>query len=832
MAFKSGLMVGLGFIAFAPSKSLAQASPTQADEVAGQEVIVTGTRATRTLAQSLAPIDVLAPADLQTTGKQSVRDLLGTLIPSISISNSGAGASFAVKTVSLRGLAGDQVLVLVNGKRRHNTATMFINGTTQNGQSPPDLDLIPTSSIGRIEVLRDGASAQYGSDAIAGVINIILRDTKGGEVNALGGRNIDGGGETGQSQGVIGFKVGGEGHLDLAYDGRYQARTYRGGINSTLLYSVAGQPLDPRERTANRYTTHPGQPQAKTLDLSYDFGMPLNDKVTVYSFTTGSVRTTDAFLTFRNPNASNNIPQVYPDGYSPEFNIHDTDFQVAVGIKGTELAGFDWDLSSTYGYDKASYHERGLNASLGPASPTKAFIGAVTASEWTTDLGLKHTFDIGTAEPLLVAFGGAFRRNAYTISAGEPSSYIDGRYRNTTGLNANVARQAGSQGVTGFQPSGSGTWHRRNVAAYVDIENTVLPDLDLAIAGRYEHYDDAGDTKTGKASVRWEITRGIALRGTASTGFRAPTLQQEHYASSSTIGVVVNGISVLQPVQALPVDSPAAIALGARPLRPEKSTNFSAGAVFTALPRLNVTVDAYQIKIRDRIFLTGTLSGPAVTAALLAAGISTAGSGFYFANAADTRTRGLDVVATYRTKDGPFGRATITASGNINHTKFLSIVLPPPALAAAGLVLLDRARQGDFTQGTPRDKEILSIDWTLGRLGVSWRGTRYGRVVQTSTNPLNDDVIKPKAIFDVNVNYALTDHLKFTIGANNILNTYPPILKAANRGLTVYNAAQAALAAQAGLPTSGAVTNTAYYNSYSPFGVSGGFYYGRMNFTF
>ena len=290
----------------------------------------------------------------------------------------------------------------------------------------------------------------------------------------------------------------------------------------------------------------------------------------------------------------------------------------------------------------------------------------------------------------------------------------------------------------------------------------------------------------------------------------------------------MNGVSVLQPVQALPVDSAAARALGARPLTPEKSTNFSAGGVFTALPRLNLTVDAYQITIRDRIFLTGTLSGAAVTAALAAAGISTAGSGFYFANAGDTRTRGIDVVATYRSGRSAAGQVAITASGNVNHTKFLYVEAPPAALAAAGLVLLDRARQGDFTQGTPRNKEVLSIDWTLGKLGVSWRGTLYGKVVQTSTIVANDDEIPTTAIFDVNVSYALTQSLKFTIGANNLLNTYPPILKLANRGQTTNNAA---LAAAAGLPTIGA-TNTAYYNSYAPWGVSGGFYYGRVNFSF
>ena len=836
MKIRQFTALGAALVMPAPLLAQTDASPP----APGDDIIVTGTRAsTRTVASSLAPIDVLSPSDLQTSGKQSVRDLLGTLVPSISVSNSGAGASFAVKTLSLRGLSGDQVLVLVNGKRRHNTATMFINGTTQNGQSPPDFDLIPAAAIGRIEVLRDGASAQYGSDAIAGVINLILRSTDhGGDANVLGGRTYNGGGETGQVQAVLGFKLGDGGHLDLGLDGRYQARTYRGGPNQTLLYTAANQPLDPRERTANRYTTHPGQPNVHVLSVSYDATLPIGEDVTLYSFSTGAIRRNDAFLTFRNPIATNNIPDVYPDGYSPELRVYDRDYQIALGVKGGDLLGFDWDLSSTYGYDRAAYHEKGLNASLGPASPRDAYLGMVVATEWTSDLELKRNFDIGTAAPLLVDLGGAFRRNSYKIGPGEPASYVDGGYRNTTGLNANVVRQAGSQGVTGFQPSGSGTWHRNNVAAFVDIEDTVFRGFDVALAGRYEHYNDAGTTKTGKISLRYEPVKGIAFRGTASTGFRAPTLQQEHYASSSTIGVTVNGVTTLQPVQALPVDSPAAIALGARPLTPEKSRNVSAGFVFTAIPRFNLTVDAYQIKIIDRILLSGVLQGTAVNQVLAAAGLS-AQQGFYFSNSADTRTRGLDVVATYRIPPGRFGSATLTASGNINRTKFLYVALPPAPLAAAGLVLLDRARQGDFTQGTPRNKEIASIDWSLDRIGASVRATRYGKVIQTSTNPLNDDEIPAKVIFDLNLSYAFTDHLKLTVGANNLFNIYPPVLKPANRGFTSYtNAAQLAALAAAGLPSvvangaTGYLTNTGYYNSYSPYGVSGGFWYARVNLNF
>ena len=817
----------IGLLAIQPA---AYAQDTAAVAPArGDEIIVTGTRATtRTVAESLAPIDVLSADDLQSSGKQSIRDLLGVLVPSISVSNSGAGASFAVKTISLRGLSGDQVLVLVNGKRRHNTSTLFINGTTQNGQSPPDLDLIPASAIARVEVLRDGASAQYGSDAIAGVINLILRSAdEGGDANALYGQNYNGGGYTGQGQGVVGFKLGEGGHMDFAVDGRYQGRTYRGGVNSTVLYPLVSGAIDPRERTANRYTSHPGQPRVKTLDLSYDAALPLSDTATFYSFSTASLRRSDAFLTFRNPNASNNILEVYPDGYSPELHVNDRDFQVAAGFKGSELLGFDWDISSTYGYNQARYHEGGLNASLGPASPKYFYVGKVTATEWTSDADFRRNFEIGTAEPVLVDVGVEYRRNNYTIGAGDLASYVDGGYRTTTGTFANVARVAGAQGVTGFPASAAGTFKRDNVAAYVDVEDTILPGWDVAFAGRHEHYSDAGNTTTGKASTRVEPVSGLAFRATVSTGFRAPTLQQQHYASSSTIGVVVNGVSVLLPVQALPVDSVAAIALGASPLKPEKSTNISGGIVFTAIPRLNITVDAYQIKIRDRILLSGTLSGAAVNAALAAAGITTATSGFYFSNAASTRTRGLDIVATYRANLGNFGAAVLTASGNINHTIFTSIDKPPAALAAAGLVLIDRARQGDFTHGTPRNKQILSANWTLDRFASTLRATRYGHVTQTSTLPANDDVIPSKVIFDLDVSYAFAENIKFTVGANNLFNIYPPILKPANRGQTVTSAAGIA----AGFPQP-TFTNTGYYNSYSPYGVSGGFYYARVNVSF
>ena len=792
-----------------------------------EEVIVTGTRSTsRTVTESMAPIDVISAAELTKSGKQSTRDLISTLVPSANTSNSGAGASFAIKTVSLRGLSADQTLVLVNGKRRHNTAILFVNGTTQNGQSPPDLDLIPSSAIERIEVLRDGASAQYGSDALAGVINVILKKSpEGGSMTALYGKTAEGDGETGQFSGNIGFKLGESGYLNLTADVRITDPTDRGDLtlNTTQMYfplNAAGQPvkvgtagstLDPREATANRHTSHPGSPQVQLFSLGYSAGSPVNDKIDLYSFGTFSSRDTAAWLTFRNPNASNNITAVYPDGYTPRLFLKDRDFQVTGGAKGLDVLGFDWDLSSSFSRDDVDYYENSLNASLGPASPTYFYLGTLKFQEWTTNLDLTREVDTGVfSRPLFVALGAEYRDDKFQIVAGEPASYVNGGYvAPTTSPQAGVVFAGGSQGVTGFPPFSAGSFSRDNISAYLNIEQKITDAWEVAAAGRFEHYSDFGNAKTFKLSSRYAILPHLAIRGTASTGFRAPSLQQQHYASSSTIGVIVPPATTTQlyPVQLLPPDNPAAIALGAKPLRPEKSVNYSIGIVAEPLPRLHVTLDVYQIKIDNRILQSGTL-GPntAVSTALASQGLNPQQAAFYYGNFADTKTRGIDFVADYRTDFGDFGSVRWTFSANHTKNEFTRVVQPPAALAAAGIVYIDRVKIGDLTVGTPKDKYILGADWTLGKFDTNLRLTRYGEVIQRTSLAANDETISPKLIVDLDLSYAATKNITVSLGANNLLDAYPDSIRAANRGTPAF----------------------AYYNQYSPYGISGGFYYARV----
>ncbi|WP_332763782.1 TonB-dependent receptor plug domain-containing protein [Phenylobacterium sp.] len=809
------------YLAAASLLALATASPAWADESSDtvDEVIVTGTRSTtRTVTTSLAPIDVLSSEVLQKSGKQSTRDLISTLVPSANTSNSGAGASFAIKTVSLRGLAGDQTLVLVNGKRRHNTAILFVNGTTQNGQSPPDLDLIPSSAVERIEVLRDGASAQYGSDALAGVINIILKDdAEGGGFTALAGMTGKGDGETLQGSLNHGFSFGETGYLNLTLDARttnYADRGMFSPFTGTFYFPVNGQP-DPREGTHTRHTAHPGSPQVQFYSLAYNGGYELSDSIKLYSFGTIASRQTAAWLTYRPPNSILNNVAVYPDGYVVRLKLDDQDWQFALGAKGDNLFSFAWDLSTTLSKNEVGYYENSLNASMGPASPSFFYLGTLTFEEWTTNFDINREFDIGLEKPMFLAIGAEYRKDEFTIGVGEPASYISGGYVAPAGTPlAGQLTAGGSQGVSGFPPFAAGTFERDNKSVYINVEQALSDNFEISLAGRYESYSDFGETTTGKISARWEPFEGIAVRGTASTGFRAPSLQQQHYGSASTINVALPGQPAqLGPSQILPSDNPAAIALGAKPLEPEESTSYSLGLVMNPLPALSATLDVYQIEIKNRIMQSEQLGPNAtVSAVLVSQGLNPGQAAFYYANAADMTTKGVDFVVDYRTDFGDYGAIRWTFSANYNKSEFDRITPPPPQLAAAGLVLVGRSRIGDFTVGTPRDKQILSADYTRGRFNANVRVTRYGEVIQrNSVNPRQDETISPTGIVDLDLSYEVTDAVKISLGANNLLDTYPDVVQPANRGGT---------------------NPFTYFNQYSPFGITGGFYYTRLNWKF
>ncbi|MDB5425881.1 MAG: TonB-dependent receptor, partial [Phenylobacterium sp.] len=676
----------------------------------------------------------------------------------------------------------------------------------------PDLDLIPSQGIERIEVLRDGASAQYGSDAVAGVVNIILKSGEGGSGQVLTGATGKGDGKTLQGSVNYGVALGDKGFLNATLNAQTTTLVDRGGFSpntTSPFYPLVNGQLNPKDAGFDRHTAHPGAPASQLYVGSYNAGYDLTDTVKLYSFGTLSSRNSAAWLTYRTPLNVNNIIQVYPDGYSPRLFLKDRDYQGAIGLKG-DLNGFSWDLSTTLGRNKNAFYTNSLNVSLGPASPTYFYAGTLLFKEWTSNFDVTKEFDVGLYKPMFVAAGVEYREDTFTIKEGQLESYQIGSYVAPPGQpNAGVVNAGGSQGVSGFPKTAAGVFKRNNYSAYLNVEQKLIESLEVSAAGRFEHYSDFGSTETYKVSARWEPIQNYALRGTISTGFRAPSLQQEHYGSSSTIGVSLTpgAPTVLYPVQLLPPDNKAAAALGATPLRPEKSTSYSVGLVAQPLPGMNITIDLYEVKIRDRILQTGTL-GPSVgiSALLASQGLNPQQAAFFYTNAADTITKGVDFVADYRTDLGDWGAFKWTISANYNKGKFTRVI--PPAF---GFVLINRVSQGYFTDAQPHDKEIFSVDYAKGKFSGNLRVTRYGKLTTIAATPNLDDVIAPAGIVDLDLSYQVTEAVRLSIGANNLLNYYPDLVQPANRG---------------------GANPFSYFNQTAPYGIGGGFYYAKVNVEF
>ncbi|WP_238349325.1 TonB-dependent receptor plug domain-containing protein [Pseudomonas putida] len=827
-----GKMVSIGLVSLYGHGALADESnsPRPAGQPADalETVVVTGTRAEkRTVAQSLAPIDVISADDLARSGKQNLRDALAAQVPSYTNDAGFTGATgIAVKSATLRGLGGNAVLVLVNGKRRHNTAQIFHQASsTANGQSPVDLDLIPVAAVDHIEVLRDGAAAQYGSDAIAGVINVILkRNASGGQASALygqfGQREGSKGnfGATGQTSINQGFELPNEGFFNLSADIKIQETSNAAGAVPDRTRIYPGD--DPREYGKSRYRQIMGQPRVQTYNASYNMELPLNEALDFYSFSTFSHRDSTGFGTFRTAVSAQNIPEIYADGFQPKFRSVEDDFQGVFGLKGDDLLGWGWDASTSWGRNDLSLHnDDSLNASFGPDSPTDFDNGQAIFSQWTNNFDVNRAFDTGLfKDPLHVGAGLEYRTDTYQIRAGEYASYADGGYIYPEGSpNAGKRPNAGSAGWGGFSPAAAGSWERSNTAAYVDLTQKFTDAWEVSVAGRFEHYSDVGDTASGKLSTRYQLTPTLAVRGTINNGFRAPSLQQQHFSSSTSAWGTspITGELQQQVTNYAAPGSAAATALGSKKLKPEKSRNYSVGFVATPASNLDVTVDFYQIDIKDRILQTSSLSGlndPNIAAILAAAGLDTNQSVVYYGNLADTRTRGIDLVADYRAEYGPWGRGkwTLTSTQQLHEIRDIK---EPDSLAGTGVQVLGRDKQGNLESAVPKNKTSLQHTWFIHDFEVTLKETRYSSVTGKSQyNANRDEKIKPAFITDLDVGYNVSDQLKVSVGGLNIFNERPE-----------------QLSAQAKLYYLFPVDNPAY-SWYSPYGVDGGYYYARLDY--
>ncbi len=810
---KKTLLVLAVFAALATPPVLFAQDETQDDDDAAalDEVIVTGTRRSdRTVAESLAPIDVLPASEIVNTGTPDLQAVLSRLVPSFNFPRTSiTDASDHVRPAQLRGLAPDQTLVLINGKRRHRTAIINVNGTLGRGSSPVDLNAIPIGAIERIEVLRDGAAAQYGSDAIAGVINVVLKDaSEGGRAQYTYGEHEEGDGELNDGWINTGIPLSDNGaFVNLTAEWKDKGFTNRSAPDRRQQYPLVGGARDPREATFDRINHRFGD--AETTDRMFfaNSVLPIDDEgFEFYAFGGISDRDGESAGFYRRALDARNVPAIHPDGFLPLIVTDVRDASIAAGFRGVFGDGWSWDLSGNFGDSQFDFNvHNSVNTSIGATSPTEFFAGTLDAEQQVLNFDVRNSFDVGwLVSPLSTAFGAEYRRESFAIEPGDPSSYFG----------------TGSQVFPGFRPSDSTDTSRHNYALYADFEGDVTDGFTLGAAARFEDYSDFGSEFSGKLSARYAFNDAYALRGTVSNGFRAPNLQQQLYSTTATN--FINGVPF--DIRTFAVDNPVAIALGSEPLKAEQSKSYSLGFVATPLDNLSFTIDAYRIELDDRIILSENLTGAAVRTFLAAQGFPGTDGGRYFTNAVDTTTDGIDAVVRWDLDFDTMGQLSTTFAYNTNDTEIDRIAPNPPELSAGNLQLqrIGRVEIGRLTVGPPEDKFILGADYTLGRFNSRLTATRYGEWTVRAANPAQDETFDAQWVLDVALSWKFGG-FDVTIGAENANDQYP-------REVFTNLVTDANGFVSAGPNDNSNSGILPYARGEAPFGFNGRFYYVKFGF--
>jgi len=784
-----------------------------------EAVTTLGTRGQeRTVFDAPVPIDVLPALEIRSTGRTETAQMIQALAPSFNFPRTTLGdATDNVRPATLRGLSPDQALVLVNGKRRHLSAVVNINGFVGRGSEAVDLNAIPASMIDHIEILRDGAAAQYGSDAIAGVINIVLKTSAPGDFTTQGGEFSGTEPATGayKHDGKLfytsadkGWSFGQNGYVFVGGEIRDRGFTNRAAPDTRQQYfgNQASLNADPTLPIPGRVDFKIGDSYTHDLEGFLNAGTTLSNGIQVYAFGGGSRRFGDAFAFWRRPRDDNNVRQIYPNGYLPEEQPTIVDGSGFVGAKGTAV-GWQYDLSTGYGRNTFDMNvSNSVNVSLGPTSPTSFYAGQMAFGQWTNTLDLFRDLNVGLPTPLHTAWGAEFRADQYKIGQGDAASIASGTFTifDSTGNATTRPAAVGSQAYPGFRPKDSGDHSRNNVAGYIDLSNDISTQLLIDVAGRVEHYGDFGTTTTGKISGRYEPVKGYAFRGAISSGFRAPSLGQEYF--SNTAINFVGTPAVPLEIRTFPVSSAEAQILHAEPLKPEKSMNYSAGIAMEPLSRLTLTVDYYRIDIKDRIVLSNNFTGADVVNALTAAGLVGLQGGRYFTNAVDTKTNGVDIIANYGWSFTQSSVLHLTAAANGNWTQ-VTRVDTSTVLGGHSDQLFSRTDRARLEKGNPRNNIVLSGNYRLGRFGIDARSHRYGSVTSFGTTSAGDQTWSAKWVSDLALSFGPLYRGTATIGADNISNQYPDPSIAGNTNSGI-------------LP----------YSGIAPFGIDGRFLYAKMTF--
>lgn len=811
-----------------PGLALAQSEPAREEAQTLDAVVVTGTRVSgRTATETAAPIDIVNVQALERSGSTELNQTLSVALPSFNFPRPGlADGTDTVRPATLRGLAPDQSLVLVNSKRRHAAALVNVNGTVGRGASAVDLNTIPMAAIQSVEVLRDGASAQYGSDAIAGVLNVLLRQAnEGGNVSVSYGqrdtsyttltssppagatwsapsalKRSRSDGETTVVSAWRGFNFGADGFVTLSAEYRDQERTERGGWDHRQQYPLLNGQFDPREQTFNRFSAWYGEPKVEQFTLFGNAGVNLENG-SFYAWASYQDRQAKSAGFYRPANDARNVPQIYPDGFLPIIAPNVDDFSFALG---RDWMWGEWfmDSSLVWGRNEMAFTiENTLNRSLGPASKTSFDAGGFQYNQLVFNFSGVRSADVGGfASPLNIAAGIEARRENYEIFAGEPDSWRNGGVRLPNGQ----PTASGAQVFPGFRPSNEVDENRTAVGIYLDLEAEVTDQLLGSVALRAEDYSDFGSNLTGKLALRYDFTDSFALRGSVQNGFRAPSLQQQYFTATSTN--FINGIPF--DITTFPVNDPVAIALGALPLEAEESLNYSLGAVFN-VGTVSITLDAYRIDIDDRIVLSENLTQANVRSFLESRGFVGIGGGRFFLNGVDTETRGVDLVVNWPLSSD-IGNFDFTFVGNYNKTKVTKIPTTAPlSQLNPAPELFGRVNVLTFERANPRDKYAGIVNWDYGRFGATFRATRYGEVLAPGTTAANDLVLSPKVLMDIEARVKFGDAWRLALGADNLTDKYPDPN-----------------------PPSLNTTGATSFSNYSPFGRSGRFLYARVSYDF
>ena len=788
-------------------------------------VTVIGSRGKpRTDVNRPVPVDVISSKELENTGQTDLGQMAQFTSPSFNSAKNGINgvANFA-DPASLRGMSPDQSLVLINGKRRHQFSAINNNVTVGKGTVVTDLNSIPSLAVERMEILRDGAAAQYGSDAIAGIMNLVLKkNINSGTFKTQFGVTSKGDGATALAAINYGFglgKVGSFFNFTLHY--QFVEGTDRIDPFTGIIYN-SNKKTDDSIRNARgvwptsnpAYVTKYGSNQAKAYQTFINVAYPLSKNWTLYSFGGASRKDILAYGFFRNARAgdANSNPSLFPDGYTPELPGKTVDYSLVAGVNKKSINGWNLDFSTGYGLNYLDlYANNTTNPSLGGASPTNFYVGRNTFGQSTTEATFSKNFDnaLGT-KSINLAFGSQLRVDNFKLSAGDSLSYKIGP------LAASNNKAPGSSGRPGIAPADRANESRTNVGVFVDIESDITEKFLVAIAGRYENYSDFGGNVSGKLATRYNLAKNFAVRGSINRGFRAPSLQQ--IFNSQTTSTVQAG--VIRQTKQLRSDDTRLQQLGIETPRAELSWNYNVGLTAKAGSQFLFTLDAYQIDVSDRIIISEQLPVSAAIPALLAAfpPSSQIKEVTFFTNHINTRTRGIDFVTNFKQSLSPKSSLNASVAFTVNKTEITSQKATPAKLQAGAtspVKLIDTVSISLIETSQPRNKVLVSLGYQISKFNITVKGSYFGKVIAWEKpvgQPHRSQTFEGKTLIDATINYDISKKFSITLGANNIFNVYPDKVAA---NYASYSSGQ--------IP---------YTRNANQFGFNGAYYYTTLNLKF